>query len=90
MDNIKRRPKIDFKVLGRVIGYVTKNYKFRLFIVMACLILTTISSVAGNLFLQTLIDDYIVPLLGVENPVFTSLMHAIGIMCSIYLVRNTF
>ncbi len=83
--NIKKRPKIDFKVLGRVIGYL-KNYKFKLLIVITCLILTTISSVAGNLFLQTLIDDYIIPLIGVENPVFTSLMHAVGIMCIIYLV----
>ena len=80
---MKNKARIDFKVLGRVIGYL-KNYKFKLLIVITCLILTTISSVAGNLFLQTLIDDYIIPLIGVENPVFTSLMHAVE-LCVLYI-----
>ncbi len=83
--NMKKRPKIDFKILGRVIAYL-KYYKIRLAIVIICLILTTLSSVVGNLYLQTLIDNYIVPLIGVENPIFTSLMHAIVFMCVIYLV----
>lgn len=83
--NMKKRPKIDFKILGRVISYL-KYYKIRLIIVIICLILTTLSSVVGNLYLQTLIDDYIVPLIGVQNPIFTSLMHAIAFMCVIYLV----
>lgn len=84
--NKKMKPKIDFKVLGRVMKYITKNYKFRLFIVLISIVISTISSVAGNLYLQTLIDDYIVPLIGVQNPVYTELLHAIGTMCVIYLV----
>ena len=80
------RPKMDFKVLGRVMSYIFKNYKFRMIFVLFCIVLSTISSVAGNLYLETLIDDYIVPLVGVENPVFTGLMKAIGTMIVIYLV----
>ena len=80
------RPKMDFKVLGRVMGYITKKYKFSLAIVIICIILSTLSSVGGNLYLETLIDDYIVPLVGVENPIYTNLLHAIGTMCIIYLV----
>lgn len=80
------KPKMDFKVLGRVMGYIIRNYKFRLIFVIICIILSTISSVAGNLYLETLIDDYIVPLVGAENPVFTGLLHAIGTMIIIYLV----
>lgn len=86
MKNKKMKPKIDFKVLGRVMKYITKNYKLRLFIVLVSIVISTISSVAGNLYLQTLIDDYIVPLIGVQNPVYTELLHAIGTMCVIYLV----
>ncbi len=82
----KMKPKIDFKVLGRVMKYITKNYKFRLVIVLIAIVISTASSVAGNLYLQTLIDDYIVPLIGVQNPVYTELLHAIGTMCVIYLV----
>ena len=80
------RPRMDFKVLGRVMGYIVKNYKFRLALVIICIILSTLSSVAGNLYLETLIDDYIVPLVGEENPIFTNLLYAIGIMGIIYLV----
>ena len=80
------KPKIDMKVLGRVMGYIFKNYKFRMLLVLAFIILSTISSVAGNLYLETLIDDYITPLVGAENPVFTGLIKAIGTMAIIYLV----
>ena len=80
------RPKMDFAILGRVMGYIFKKYKFRLFLVIFCIILSTISSVGGNLYLEVLIDDYIVPLVGKENPIFTHLLHAIGTMIVIYLV----
>lgn len=86
MKNTKIKPQMDFKVLLRVMKYITKNYKFRLFIVLISIVISTISSVAGNLYLQTLIDDYIVPLIGAENPIYTELLHAIGTMCIIYLV----
>lgn len=86
MDNFKR-PKLDFGVLKRLIkDYIWKYYKFRLIIVMICLIASTVSSVVGGLYLQTLIDDYITPLIGVENPVLTSFIHAIGIMILIYAI----
>ena len=80
------KPKLDFKVLGRVMGYILKNYKIRLLFVIACIILSTLSSVGGNLYLEVLIDDYIVPLVGAENPVYSHLLQAIGTMIIIYLV----
>ena len=46
--------------------------------VLFCIILSTLSSVGGNLYLEILIDDYITPLVGAENPVFTGLIKAIG------------
>ena len=80
----KIKGRIDFKVLGRVIKYITKSYKLRLFFVIVCLLLSTASSVAANLYLQTLIDDYIIPLVGTVNPVYTSLLKAIVTMIVIY------
>ena len=82
--NKKMKKRIDFKVLGRVLGYLTKRYKLRLFLVIICLLLSTASSVSANLYLQTLIDDYIVPLVGTQNPVYTSLLKAITTMLLIY------
>ena len=80
------RPKMDFAILGRVMGYILKKYKFKLALVIICIILSTLSSVGANLYLETLIDDYIVPLVGEENPVYTNLLKAIGTMTIIYLV----
>ena len=80
------KPKLDWKMLGRVMGYIFKNYKLRLAIVIICIILNSLASVGGNLYLQVLIDDHIVPLIGVENPVLTGLIKAIGTMIVIYLV----
>ena len=86
--NQQMNRKIDFKVLKRLLGYLVKNNKIALGVVVLCLILSTISSVAGNLYLQTLIDDYIIPLTNTENPVYTSLIKAIGTMIVIYSVRS--
>ena len=89
MDNKPQRPprpKMDFKMLGRVMGYIFKYYKIQMAIVFVCIILNTLASVGGNLYLQVLIDDHIVPLVGAENPVLTGLIKAIGTMIVIYLV----
>ena len=80
------RPKLDFKMLGRVMGYIFKYYKIQIAIVFICIILNSLASVGGNLYLQVLIDDHIVPLVGAENPVLTGLIKAIGTMIVIYLV----
>ena len=81
------KPKFDFKIVGRIVkNYIWKGYKFRLIIVIICLLLSTISSVAGSLYLETLIDDYIIPLVGSTNPVYNGLIHAITIMSFIYLI----
>ena len=37
------RPKMDFAILGRVLGHIFKKYKFRLAIVIFCIILSTLS-----------------------------------------------
>ena len=86
--NKKPNMKPDFKILKRVLGYVFKKYKITFAIVVVCLILSTVSSVAGNLYLQTLIDDYIIPLMQAENPVYESLLKAIFTMIGIYGVRS--
>ena len=82
----KKGAKIDFKSLKRVLKYVTKSYKIHLVFVAIFIILSTVASVAGNLYLQVLIDDYIIPLVGTENGIYSSLIKAIGTMSIIYSV----
>ena len=85
-NNNTPRPKIDKDILKRLLKYITSNYKLKFTIVFICIILSTVSTVAGSLYLEVLIDDYITPLIGVQNPVLTSFMQAIGVMAIIYAV----
>ena len=80
------KPEIKKGTIKRIMKYITSEYKKELIIVFVCIILSSIASVAGSLFLQTLIDNYITPLLDIENPVFTGLLKAIGVMAVIYIV----
>ena len=80
------KPEIKKGTIKRIMKYITSEYKKELIIVFVCIILSSIASVAGSLFLQTLIDNYITPLLETENPVFTGLIKAIGVMAVIYIV----
>ena len=58
-------PKIpmDGKAAKRLLGYVWKGHKGQLIAVLICILVSAITGVAGSLFTQRLIDDYITPLL---------------------------
>lgn len=71
--------------IKRLLAYMAE-YKIQLFFVIVCILLSAAASAASSLFLKTLIDDYIVPLLGQEHPVYTELFHAILLIGSIYLI----
>ena len=75
-----------WNTIKRLLKYVIKGHKRMLIAVFICIILSSVASVAGSLFLQKLVDDYITPILGTENPVYTGLLQAIGIMAAIYVV----
>ena len=82
---MKNKIQIRKGTIKRLLGYITKKYKKQFAVVLICIIFSSIAQVAGSLFLQILIDDYITPLLGEPNPVYTGLLGAIGIMVIIYL-----
>lgn len=63
-----------------------KAYKGQLTFVVICILLSAVASAASSVFLQTLIDDYIVPLLGTDNPVFNGLINALITIGIIYLI----
>ena len=71
------------KTALRLLSYF-KNYKFTVVLVMICLILTALSSVVGMTFLQTIVDDYVTPLLKVDNPDFSGLLGVIIQMASVF------
>lgn len=82
--------------IKRLLSYL-KQYRVRLIIVMICILISAGASVASSLFLQTLIDDYIGPLLIEAVPDFGGLLKAIfsigmvflaGILASLFYART--
>ena len=81
-----RKAKNVGKTLKRILSYVGKEYKFHIIVVFICIIIGSLAGVAGSLFIQRLIDDYITPmLLSTGAPDYTPLIGAISIMAVIYL-----
>lgn len=76
----------DAKTLKRLFGYIFKEHKILFIIVVICIVLSSLSTVVGSMFIQTLIDDYITPILMETNPVLDGLLKAIMTMAGIYLV----
>ncbi len=77
--------KFDKTTLRRLFSYM-KEYKGQLLFVAICILLSAVASAASSVFLQTLIDDYIVPLLTTDNPVFTGLLKALAVIGIIYII----
>ena len=51
------------KLISRVIRYMLHYYKYPFLLVIACILITAIATVVGATFPQTLVDDYITPML---------------------------
>ena len=74
------------RTIKRLLKYVTKGYKFQLVVVLISIIISALVGVLGVQFIKYLIDDFITPLLGSQNPDFTALLNVIMVMGLIYLV----
>lgn len=82
------RPKVKNpgKLLKRILGYVMRNYAVHIVIVCICIFISVFASIQGTLFMQTLIDDYIMPMIGSEAPDFTPLMMAMARVAVFYIM----
>ena len=79
------------KIMMRLIKYVGQNYKYHLIIVIIGIFISVLANVQGTMFIQSLIDDYIKPLLlssGRQD--FTPLLHKIMQVAGFYLIGVAF
>ena len=81
-----KKQKINKNTVKRLFDIIMSKHKIWLLVVFICIIVSGIASVSGQLFLQSLIDDYISPLLLEENPVFTNLLKALFGIGFVYLI----
>ncbi len=63
--------------MKRLLKMLWSQYKIHLIIVFLCIVGNAVFNVQGTMFMQTLIDDYIVPLLKSSSPDFSGLLHAL-------------
>ncbi|MEG2191955.1 MAG: ABC transporter ATP-binding protein [Oscillospiraceae bacterium] len=75
MGHLKRLTKLTFE-----------GYKFHLLFVVLFIIVSALANVRGTLFIKTLLDSYIVPFIGQQNPDMSGLLFALAQMAGIYLV----
>ncbi len=81
------RPKVENpgKLLKRLLGYVFKSYTPHCIIVFICILISVLANAQGTMFLQDLIDVYIMPMIGASDPDFKPLATAILKVASFYL-----
>lgn len=80
------RPKADKATMKRLFGYIAGTYRIQFILVLLCIVISSVASVSSSLFLKTLIDKYINPMLLEASPVFSGLAKAILKMACIYTI----
>ena len=80
MKNRKNSP----AVLGRVLRFMIHNYKVSFAVVVLCILGSALATLRGILFMQSLIDDYILPMIGSAEPDFSVLAGALLQLAAVY------
>ncbi len=73
-------------VIFRLLGYMLRYYKTPFLIVIACILISAVVTLRGTLFIQSLVDDYITPMLSADTPDFAALGAALLKLACLYLI----
>lgn len=86
--NFGKGPKVDNpgRILGRIFAIILKKYWFQCIIVLIGIIGSTFATVRGTMFMQRLIDDYIIPMTMESNPSFLPLGNALLKVAFVYII----
>lgn len=76
---------ISWETLSRLASYVLV-YRVKIYVIIASIIVSAIVQAASAVFLQSLVDSYILPLVGKHNQDWTPLVRMIILMASVYAV----
>ena len=85
MTTNKNTSAINWPVLKRLASCVMV-YRAKIFVILVAIIVSSIVQAACAMFLQSLVDVYILPLIGKHNPDWTPLLRMIILMASVYAV----
>ena len=73
-------------IMLRLIKYVTSRYKLQLVVVLVCILGAVLFNAQGTLFMQSLIDDYILPMIQTGSTDFGPLAKAIVRVIGFYVI----
>ena len=65
------------KIMKRLVNFIFKHYGVHMIIVFICIIISVVANLQGTMFMKTLIDDYIDPMVKNGSKDFGPLLHAI-------------
>ncbi len=71
--------------IRRLLSYVGRGYQLRFLLVLLCILISAVANVSGSLFLGSLIDNYVKPLLVMETPDYSGLGRVLVLMACLYL-----
>ena len=72
--------------VSRLMAYVTRRHKAQFSFVVICILVSAVASMAGTLFIQVIIDDYILKMLETGEDLFAGLIGILAAMAAVYLV----
>lgn len=79
------RKKLKKGTAKRMFMYMFKGNMLKLFLVVLCILISAVASISSSLFIQTLIDDHITPILSMAVPDFSGLIMTIIKMAALFL-----
>ena len=78
-----QKPKDTKKTFFRILSYFG-DFKWQLFLVCLLVVISSGAGVVGTYFLKPIIDDYVVPMIGAENPDFSGFLTILTVLAVIY------
>ena len=74
------------RLFKRLLGIIFEKYALACIVVLICIFVSVLANIQGTLFLRTLIDDYIVPLMKSNHPDYGNLLNAILRVAVFYMI----
>ena len=78
--------KLKLSTVARLFGLILKDNKWRIAIVLLCILVSTLATLASTLFTKTLLDDYVVPMIGQAAPDYSPLAVALVKLAAVLII----
>ncbi len=70
----------------RILSYIRGKYRFMLFLVFILILVRAAANLTVSLSIKFILDDYVIPLMGINNPILTELYNAITLIAAIFIL----